>query len=448
MSVVQNECDGRTNCFFNVNDGVFLPSNSSCLKNTILLVRYRCKSNIPAAPNILYIKVRSQHELLVVWSFNNNNGDRTKFQICWNKTAGGTDRDCHQGFYFKPTVISTTIPGLQSATKYTITVVRYTSDGATPSRKGQKVAITRSAPLQLQVRGIRSATSFQVKLGALQSADDMYVQIIVSKLRNNTKPTEHPGNDLIPYNENTVDNQPYIAAQIDGTNINQNSVFTVGDDKEYAPSGTRKRKRRSTNYQNVQLEPETYYSVFQRTFKSADLYYDSDWMDVIKTDELPTKASSTPLTNVSVVTTEGTAITQPGGGPDDEKQSGGCSEGRSAGTEDGEKYLVGIIVLIILVIILLVALAYFIYQIRRLKSSKANLENKCKDRNNSKEIDENLDNDDANYDHANYEEVENEESTYTALKRPGPGEEENDVHLYAHLNEVHKDYVNQAETGF
>jgi hypothetical protein len=47
MSVVQNECDGRTNCFFVVNDGVFLPSNSSCLENTILLVRYRCKSKIP-----------------------------------------------------------------------------------------------------------------------------------------------------------------------------------------------------------------------------------------------------------------------------------------------------------------------------------------------------------------------------------------------------------------
>ena len=94
-----------------------------------------------------------------------------------------------------------------------------------------------------------------------------YVQIIVLKLQNDKKPTEHPGNDLLPYDENTVDNQPYIAAQLDGTNINQNSIFTVGDGKKYTPSSTR--KRRSTNYQNVQLEPETYYSVFQRTFKSA-----------------------------------------------------------------------------------------------------------------------------------------------------------------------------------
>jgi hypothetical protein len=100
-------------------------------------------------------------------------------------------------------------------------------------------------------------------------------------------------------------------------------------------------------------------------------------------------------------------------------------------------------VLAILLLISFVIIAYFIYQNRRLKSSKPSPENKSKDRNNSEEIDENPGNDDANY-----EKVENEESTYTALKRPVPGEEENDVHLYAHLNEVHTDYVNQKETGF
>ena len=109
----------------------------------------------------------------------------------------------------------------------------------------------------------------------------------------------------------------------------------------------------------------------------------------------------------------------------------------------GENYLAGIIVLAILLFISLVIIAYFIYQIRRLKSSKASPENKSKDRNNSEVIDENPNNDDANY-----EDLENEESTYTALKRPGPGEEENDSHLYAHLNEVHKDNMNQKETGF
>jgi hypothetical protein len=101
-------------------------------------------------------------------------------------------------------------------------------------------------------------------------------------------------------------------------------------------------------------------------------------------------------------------------------------------------------VLAILLVISFVIIVYLIYQVRRLKSSKPNPENtKNEDRNDSEEIDENPNNDDANY-----EDVENEQLTYTALKRPGPGEEENDVHLYAHLNEGQTDYVIPKETGF
>ena len=108
------------------------------------------------------------------------------------------------------------------------------------------------------------------------------------------------------------------------------------------------------------------------------------------------------------------------------------------GAEDGEKYLAKIsILLAMFVIILLVILAYFIYQNRRLKSSKANPENKSKDRNNSQDIYENPDDDDANY-----EQVENEESTYMyAANRTG--KEENDYQLYVNQIEVHKDYVNR-----
>jgi hypothetical protein len=97
---------------------------------------------------------------------------------------------------------------------------------------------------------------------------------------------------------------------------------------------------------------------------------------------------------------------------------------------------------ILLVISVVINIAYFIYQNRRSKSSKANPENKSRERNNSKDIYENPD---KIQDDANYEQVENEESTYTALKRTG--KDENDDHLYSHLNEVHKDYVNQKETG-
>ena len=93
-----------------------------------------------------------------------------------------------------------------------------------------------------------------------------YVQIVVSKQRRCTKPTNQPGNDLQPYDVNTVDNQPYIAAELDATSVNNNSVFTVGDGERYVRCGKR---TRTIEFQNVKLQPETYYSVFQRTFKSA-----------------------------------------------------------------------------------------------------------------------------------------------------------------------------------
>ena len=113
------------------------------------------------------------------------------------------------------------------------------------------------------------------------------------------------------------------------------------------------------------------------------------------------------------------------------------------GAEDaGGKYLVaGIIVLAILLVISFVIIAYLICQIRRFKSSKENPENKDKERNNSQDIHENPA---TVKDDGNYEQVENEQSTYTALNRSGM--EENDDHLYTHLNEVGSDYVIQLKT--
>ena len=88
-------------------------------------------------------------------------------------------------------------------------------------------------------------------------------------------------------------------------------------------------------------------------------------------------------------------------------------------------------------------IAYLIYRIRRLKSSKENrADNKSKERNDSKDIYENPD---KVKDDANYEQVKNEQSTYTALNRSR--KDENDDNFYAHLNEVQNDYVNQEETG-
>ena len=96
-----------------------------------------------------------------------------------------------------------------------------------------------------------------------------YVQLVVSKQRNDTKPTKHPENDLQPYNINTIDNQPYIAAEFDTSSVNNNSSFTVGNGERYVRCGKKTKRTIALEFQNVKLQPETYYSVFQRTFKSA-----------------------------------------------------------------------------------------------------------------------------------------------------------------------------------
>ena len=90
--------------------------------------------------------------------------------------------------------------------------------------------------------------------------------------------------------------------------------------------------------------------------------------------------------------------------------------------------------------ITLVIIAYFIYQNRRLKSLKATSENNSNERNDSKDIYEN-----PVKDEENYEKVENEQSSYTTLKKPG--ERDDDDHVYCHLDEGQKDNPNQRETG-
>jgi hypothetical protein len=93
-----------------------------------------------------------------------------------------------------------------------------------------------------------------------------YAQIVVSKLQSQTKPTSHPGKDLQPYDENSEDNQPYITAELKKNYVNKNRLFTVGDNMVYIRSDSR--EKRNIKYHNVKLQPDTYYSVFQRTFES------------------------------------------------------------------------------------------------------------------------------------------------------------------------------------
>ena len=46
-SVVQNKCNNGKSCSFTVRDADFLSLGSNCGSNAILLVRYKCKKNIP-----------------------------------------------------------------------------------------------------------------------------------------------------------------------------------------------------------------------------------------------------------------------------------------------------------------------------------------------------------------------------------------------------------------
>ena len=108
------------------------------------------------------------------------------------------------------------------------------------------------------------------------------------------------------------------------------------------------------------------------------------------------------------------------------------------GVEDCKNNFIGIIVSGILLGISLVIIAYLIYTIYRLKTSKENPENK--ETNDSKDIYENPAKDDENY-----EQVENQQSTYTGLKRNKKDDKGN--HVYCDLNKVTQDYVNQEETG-
>ena len=95
-----------------------------------------------------------------------------------------------------------------------------------------------------------------------------YIQIIVKRQTSERQPKNEPDNysNLRSYNEKSMGNVPYIAAELDRDYVTVRKCFTVGDGKRYSKSINR--KRRDVQFLNVKLEPDTYYSVFQRTFKN------------------------------------------------------------------------------------------------------------------------------------------------------------------------------------
>ena len=95
----------------------------------------------------------------------------------------------------------------------------------------------------------------------------------------------------------------------------------------------------------------------------------------------------------------------------------------------------------VLLVISMAITGYFICQNRRLKSLKKNPGKISKEGNNS--IDEHVI---PAKDEGNFEEVGNEQSTYAALKKPG--ERDDDDHVYTHLVDAQKIYVNREESRF
>ncbi len=92
----------------------------------------------------------------------------------------------------------------------------------------------------------------------------------------------------------------------------------------------------------------------------------------------------------------------------------------------------------ILLVVSLVIIAYFVYQTRLKSQSTEAKQETTNDENNSRHI----------YDTpvTNNEQANNEQSTYTALKRPAPSEVD-DGHVYGHLNQVPQNVdENQGET--
>ena len=74
--------------------------------------------------------------------------------------------------------------------------------------------------------------------------------------------------NLKPYDAVSTGNEPYIAAEFSKMFVDKNLSFTVGDGKLYRKGSKRSRRNSASGFMNAKLEPGSYYSVFQRTFKS------------------------------------------------------------------------------------------------------------------------------------------------------------------------------------
>ncbi|XP_028417077.1 uncharacterized protein LOC114541340 [Dendronephthya gigantea] len=289
----------------------------------------------------------------------------------------------------------------------------------------------------------------------------------------------YDNNELVTYAEarRSPDHKPYIAAVFSSSSVVENK-FILGDGRNRSDA-TLGSSTTSSNYYNGPLEPGTSYRIFQRIIlNKKDDVYSTDWSLALKTNEYA--GGPRELTNMSsgdVMAKEGDLVNllcSAQGEPPitlswekDQKPLKSFVEKdvpyrssllvasmkdqssfgkyichikdrfQSTATytisveklKETGNYVAGIIVLSILLFISLLIIAFLIY-CNRAKSlnSETNVEKKPTN-------DENVIDDPGNYD-----EINDEQATYTSLK--WTGKEENDDAQYTHLNEVPMSTIN------
>ncbi|XP_028402403.1 uncharacterized protein LOC114525343 [Dendronephthya gigantea] len=390
------------------------------------------------------------------------------------------------------------IDSLNASTKYFVRVLASTKVGRGNYSKSQGI-FTNGEGTKMATKRTETTLTFSLQI---PSENFTYFYVVALKLRKSSdklpSPSNYDKNDLVTYEKakTSAKPKPYIAAVITSRNKN---MFILGDGGNTSFQTTRRRRSTTIDYYNGPLESGASYSIFQRIFlDDKGEFYSTDWSPPSTTLSINSDGVPRVLTNMSsgdVMAKEGDLVNllcsaqgeppitfswEKDGKPlesfiekntpyrssvlvvtiKDEKSFGKyiCNiqdrftktahtisvvklTGAQGEGEDRGNLLVGIIVLIIILVILLIIIAYLLFhRVHRLKSSSTtgNLERKTKD--SSKDIYENPNKNDVD----NYEQVENEQSTYTALKRPGKDE---DDHVYSHLNKRPQEYENQKETG-
>ncbi|XP_028402634.1 uncharacterized protein LOC114525469 [Dendronephthya gigantea] len=504
--LVKKQCDGQHECKITVDKTLFSDVLCPGLKK-YLYFEYQCIDSTekhlcaPEGPPLnVTVTAESSSSLSVTWDppeEEKRNGVIVNYIVCISHEE---TKPCFKEHTTEKMML--VIDNLNASTKYYVRVLASTKVGRGNYSKSQGI-FTNGEGTKLATEKTETTLTFSLQT---PSENFTYFYVVALKRKNNDKlPSSSSYNDLVTYKEakTSAEPKPYIAAVITSRDKN---MFILGDGGNTSFQTTRRRRSTTNDYYNGPLESRASYSIFQRIFLDKGEFYSTDWSPASATitqaprPTLTTNTGGVPhvLTNMSSgdeMAKEGDLVTllcSAQGEPPitfswekDQKSLDGfivkdmahrssllvvtmkdeTSFGKyicniqdrftktahtisvvklTGAQREGEgcgNHLVGIIVLIILLVILLIIIAYLLFhRVHRLKSSSTtgNLERKTKD--SSKDIYENPNKNDVD----NYEQVENEQSTYTALKRPGKDE---DDHVYSHLNQRQQEYQNQKETG-